>query len=212
MKTKWTSDSLLEFELKVKEEFSKGHINCPVHLSGGNEESLISLFGTINAEDYVISTHRNHYHYLLKGGNPDVLMAEIMGQKEGCCNGQGRSMHIFDPSINFYSSAVVAGGCAIAIGIGLAIKKTHKGKKKMPVVWCFVGDGAEDSGFFLESARFGISRQLPVNFVIEDNDFAVESTKADRWHNYSPLYGGNIIRYKYFRIFPHVGIGEHVSM
>ena len=87
MKLKWNKDTLLEFELKVKEEFEKGHINAPIHLSGGNEENLISIFELIKSQDYVISTHRNHYHYLLKGGNPDVLMAEIKGEKEGCCKG-----------------------------------------------------------------------------------------------------------------------------
>lgn len=212
MKKKMTSDDLINFELKVKEEFEAGRINCPVHLSGGNEEHLISLFGTIDEEDYVISTHRNHYHYLLKGGKPEVLMAEIKGQAKGCCKGDGRSMHIFDPSINFYSSAIVAGGCAIACGIGLGLKKEFKGKKKCPVVWCFVGDGAEDSGHFIEAVRFAASRQLPINFVIEDNDYAVESSKADRWHNYFPLQAGNVIRYTYRRIFPHVGVGKHISM
>ncbi len=185
MKTKWNSDSLIEFELKVKEEFEQGRIACPIHLSGGNEENLISLFQIIEEEDYVISTHRSHYHYLLKGGNPEVLMAEIRGEESGCCKRKGRSMHIFDPSINFYSSAIVGGGCAIACGIALGIKKDApkavEGVKqeKLPVVWCFCGDGAEDSGHFIEAVRFGAARQLPLNFVIEDNDYAVESVHEE---------------------------------
>ena len=126
MKTNWTSDSLIEFELKVKKEFEEGKINCPIHLSGGNEEQLISIFQMIEPEDYIISTHRNHYHYLLKGGDPDVLMAEIKGEVGGCCKGKGRSMHIYDPKLNFYTSAIVSGGCAIACGIALGIKKRFK--------------------------------------------------------------------------------------
>lgn len=213
MKTKWNKDTLLEFELKVKEEFEAGKINAPIHLSGGNEEFLINIFDMINPQDYIISTHRNHYHYLLKGGDPDVLMAEIKGEKNGCCGGKGRSMHIYDTNLNFYTTAVVGGGCAIAVGIALGIKKRYPDiNKKRPYVWCFVGDGAEDSGHFIEAVRFSVARGLPLTFVVEDNDFAVESTKKDRWMNFSPIMAGNIIRYAYQRVFPHVGVGHHVSM
>lgn len=213
MKTKWDKDSLLEFELKVKAEFEAGHINAPIHLSGGNEENLISIFELINPQDYVISSHRNHYHYLLKGGDPDVLMAEIKGEKNGCCGGVGRSMHIYDTRLNFYTTAVVGGGCGIAVGLALGIKKLHPDTtKKRPYVWCFCGDGAEDSGHFIEAVRFGMSRGLPLTFVVEDNDYAVESTKRDRWHNFAPMVANNIVRYNYTRIFPHVGCGHHVSM
>lgn len=213
MKTEWTSDSLIEFELKVKEEFEAGRINCPVHLCGGNEENLISIFEVIEPEDYIVSTHRSHYHYLLKGGNPDTLMAEIKGLPEGCCNGKGRSMHLFDPDLRFYSSAIVAGNCAIAAGIAMGIKKNFPdAKAKRPHTWCFLGDGAEDSGHFIEAVRIGASRALPLTFVIEDNDCAVESTKADRWHSFTPIQASNIIRYTYHKVFPHVGSGKHVSM
>ena len=213
MKTKWDKDTLLEFELKVKKEFEDGKINAPIHLSGGNEEALISIFELVNPQDYIISTHRNHYHYLLKGGSPDVLMAEIKGEKAGCCRGVGRSMHIYDKDLNFYTSAIVGGGCAIAVGIALGIKKKHSDTMKTrPYVWCFCGDGAEDSGHFIEAVRFGVARGLPLTFVVEDNDYAVESTKKDRWHQFSPIQATNVIRYTYQRIFPHVGIGQHVSM
>lgn len=213
MKTKWTADSLLEFELDVKKEFEAGRINAPIHLSGGNEDHLISIFEMIEPEDYVISSHRSHYHYLLKGGNPEVLMAELKGEKSGCCKGVGRSMHIFDPDLRFYTSAIVAGGCAIAVGIALGIKKKNPDpKKKREYVWCFCGDGAEDSGHYIEAVRFGAARQLPLTFILEDNDYAVESTKKDRWHQYCPINAGNVIRYTYRRVFPHVGVGQHVSM
>ena len=161
MKTKWTSDSLLEFELRVKKEFEDGHINAPIHLSGGNENQLISIFELIEPRDYVISSHRSHYHYLLKGGDPEVLMKEIRGEKGGCCGGQGRSMHIYDTHLNFFTSAIVGGGCGIAVGIALGIKKKHPDTMKTrPYVWCFCGDGAEDSGHFIEAVRFGISRDF----------------------------------------------------
>lgn len=211
MKTQ-TNESLIKFEENLVGLFKDGKISCPIHISGGNEDELCSIFELVNNADWIVSSHRNHYHYLLKGGKEQDLLWEIMGDKKGICGGRGRSMHIFDKSINFISSAIVAGGPAIAVGIALGIKHRFKGRKTRPMVWCFVGDGAEDSGHFMEAVRFGHSRDLPLTFVIEDNDLAVESSKRDRWHNYIPIKAPNIIRYEYQRQYPHVGIGEHVSM
>ena len=122
-------------------------------------------------------------------------------------------MHIFSSSLNFISSGIVGGTCAISVGLALGIKHKWKNRKgESPHVWAFVGDGAEDTGNFAEAVRFGVARQLPLTFVIEDNDLAVESTKRDRWHNWPRFNSPNIIRYNYKRRYAHVGVGEHISM
>ena len=207
MKNSVTSLELTQFEDELIELFEKGKLRCPLHLSGGNEEELIRLFDHIDKQDYVFSTHRNHYHYLLKGGSKHILLAEIKGSKGSINKGMGRSMNFSDPSLNFYTSAIVGGGCAIAVGVALGLKK----KKSKAHVWCFLGDGAEDGGHFLEAARFGASRRLPLTFIIEDNNKSVDSSKKDRWHNHMPIQLSNIIRYNYERRYPHVGIGKHVT-
>ena len=204
-------EDLIAFEDNVKELFLKGKINCPLHLCGGNEDALVGLFSTIKEYDWVVSTHRNHYHYLLKGGNPKALLDEIMGKPTGICKGHGRSMHIYDLTHKFITSGIVGGGCAIAVGLALGLKKQYKGDRDKPHVWCFVGDGAEDEGHFMEAVRFGVGRRLPLTFIIEDNDLAVDSTKEERWHNYPPITSPNIIRYSYERRYPHVGIGQHIT-
>lgn len=207
-----TSDELIAFEEKIRDAFKDGKINCPIHLCGGNEQQLLIIFADIQERDYVLSTHRNHYHYLLKGGNADKLFKEICGDSKGCCAGNGRSMHIYDPDINFYTSAITSGMCSVACGIGLAIQHDYAKRKIKPHVYCFVGDGAEDSGYFIEAVRFAQARALPITFIIEDNDLAVESSKKDRWKNYSPVNAPNVMRYEYTRLYPHTGIGEGVEL
>lgn len=212
MKTNWTVKSLIEFEEQVAREFEEGKISCPIHLSGGNEEMLISIFDMIKLSDWVISTHRNHYHYLLKGGDGEKLLAELRGDRSGVCGGCGRSMHIFDSSINFLTSGIVCGGVPIACGVALAIaKKFPDITKERPQVWTFIGDGAEDSGALVEAVRFAGGRKLPVTFVIEDNNLSIDVSKNERWKEWSPIGAPNVVRYEYRRKFPHVGIGKHVS-
>lgn len=213
MKKHWNADQLIDFEDYIKQLFSKGKINVPIHLSGGNEEQLISIFKNIKDKDYVFSTHRSHYHYLLKGGSSKGLIDELLGKKSGVCGGKAGSMHLTVPALRFYASAIIGGTCGIACGVGISIKKKWKKRKGTPPhVWCFVGDGCEDTGHFVEAVRFTSTRGLPVTFIVEDNDLAVSTTKNGRWGNYAPINNRCIIRYSYKRTYPHVGIGQHVSM
>ena len=210
MKTNWTKESLETFEKNIANMFERGEIACPVHLSGGNEEKLLALFESINPEDYVFSHWRSHYHYLLKGGDPQKLIDELKGLPTGMCGGNGRSMNLYDTSINFFTSSIVSGHCAIAVGAALGLKKQFKGKEGKPHVWVFCGDGCEDSGHYIEAVRFANARELGITFVLEDNNLSIDSTKEERWHNYTKVDSRNIVRYEYERAWPHVGIGKHV--
>lgn len=204
---KWTIGNLKKFESNLSMEFEKGTINCPLHLSGGNEEQLLHIYTSIKTTDWVFSTHRNHYHALLKGIPPNAVRDEVRGLPTGICGGKARSMNLSSLKHRFITSAIVGGNCALAVGVAMGVKKENSKSQ----VWCFIGDGAEDSGHFMEALRFTISRNLPLTFIIEDNDFSTDSTKKDRWHNYVRVESTKIIRYEYKRIYPHVGIGKRIT-
>jgi len=191
---KITSADLIKFEKRIVDLFEKAKIPHPIHLSGGNEKQLINIFRKINSGDYVFSTHRNHYHYLLAGGSQDDLERMIL---------EGRSMHIMDRRINFFASAIVAGTPAIATGVALALKRQVSSKK----VWCFVGDGAEDEGHFYEAVRYVDGNKLPCTFVLEDNDRSVETPKSKRHGSSEIKWPGCVIRYEYTPTYLHVGTG-----
>lgn len=167
--------------------FRDKKIKVPIHLSGGNENELIRIFKEIKKTDYVFSTHRNHYHYLLHGGKPRTILSNIMGSPLG-------SMHTIDPARNFYSSAIVAGTPAIAAGVALAIKMQGNNSK----VWCFLGDGATDEGWYWEAKHYAEANDLPITYIIEDNNRSVCSTKSER--------------YCYDCKWPHAGIGEFIPL
>jgi len=191
---------LIQFERELAKAFETGVIKCPIHLSGGNEDQLIKIFRHIYPDDYVFSTHRNHYHYLLHTNGRHFLMHKIVCEND--------SMHTCDAENNFYSSAIVAGCCAIACGVAVALKM----QKKNTRVWCFVGDGALDEGWFYEAWRYAVGQDLPVTFVVEDNDRSVCTSKKDRWgKNRIPKLEGKIIYYKYKCKWSHVGIGKWVE-
>jgi pyruvate dehydrogenase E1 component alpha subunit len=189
---------LIAFEKRIADRFDAGELPYLVHLSGGNEDELLDIFTDIKPTDYVFSTHRNHYHALLKGISPKELETFIEN---------GKSMFVFDRKLNFYSSSIVAATPAIAAGVALALKR--KGSRAR--VWCFVGDGAEDQGHFYEAVRYVDGWNLPCTFVVEDNDRSVNATIQERWG----VVGGFgdwppcVYEYCYKATRPHSGSGNN---
>ena len=123
MRFSMNKKELIAFEKQIAMRFDNGELPYLVHLSGGNEDALIEIFKKIQFGDYIFSTHRSHYHYLLAGGAPDRLEQLILA---------GKSMFVFDRSLNFYSSSIVCATPSIAAGVAWALKRKGSGRK----VWC----------------------------------------------------------------------------
>lgn len=190
-----TKHRLIAFESHVKELWEDGELPFLLHLCGGNEEQLIEIFREVKKGDWIFSTHRSHYHYLLAGGSEERLTQLIR---------HGRSMFVFDKEINFLTSSVLAGTCCIAAGVAFAIKE--EGNERDNHVWCFLGDGAEEQGHFYEAVHFVAGNRLPCTFIIEDNDRSVDTNKADRGH-YDISWPDCVRRYHYTPTYPHAGSG-----
>lgn len=195
MYSEFCKDYLLNFEKKVYDLFEEGDLPYLIHLCGGNEDILIDLFKTINKDDWVFSTHRSHYHYLLKGGSQNDLLNKIKN---------GDSMFVFNKELKFLSSSILAGCCGIAVGVALAIKLSGGSNK----VICFLGDGAADEGHFYESVRFADAMELPIKFIVEDNDRSVDTTKAQRGSDTIWLHSSKVIYYLYTPTYPHASTGS----
>jgi len=186
---------LLNFTNEIKELFNSGRIHSPVHLSAGNESELIEIFKEVKPTDWVFSTHRSHYHALLKGIPREWLRDQIL---------QNRSMSINSREHHFFTSAIVGGVCPIALGVALGIKRAHRKEH----VWCFVGDMGARTGIFYESVRYAEGFDLPITFVVEDNGFSVNTPTAETWGE--PSHNNKVRYYEYVRTLPHSGSGSWV--
>lgn len=189
-----TKEQLISFENKIIDLFENGYLPYLLHLNQGNENQLIEIFKDIDEGDYILSTHRSHYHYLLAGGNEKNLEEKIRN---------GESMHIFDKKINFLTSSILAGMAPIAAGIAFSLKLEQSPHK----VWCFIGDGAEDEGHFYEAVRYVDGWDLPCIFIIEDNNCSVTTTKRQRRGHSVINWPKCVRRYEYKTTLPHIGTG-----
>lgn len=187
-------EELIKFEEEVIKHFMNKEILAPIHLSVGSEESLIEIFKQIDKEnDWVFSTHRSHYHALLKGIDKDWLKREIM---------ERRSIHINNGEKKFLTSAIMAGVIPIAVGTAMALKR----KKSSSKVWVFVGDMTAEMGIFHECSKYATRHDLPITFVVEDNGLSVNTPTQEVWG--TSKAESKIIKYNYERKYPHQGCGQ----
>ena len=159
-------------EERIAEEYPKQEIRCPTHLSIGQEGVPSALSTLIENNDFAVSTHRGHAHYLSKGGDLNRMIAELYGKKTGCSGGKGGSMHLIDKSVGFMGTSAIVGN-SIPLGVGLAL--SLKLKKQNNLACIFIGDGAIEEGSFYESLNFAVLKNLPVLFVCENNLYSVYS-------------------------------------
>nr|WP_240479610.1 thiamine pyrophosphate-dependent dehydrogenase E1 component subunit alpha [Haloprofundus marisrubri] len=155
-------------------DISAGPIPGELHLAAGHEASAAGVCAHLRDDDTVTAPHRPHHVAISKGVDLERMTAEIFGRRTGLCKGKGGHMHLFDPDVNFACSGIIAEGCPPAVGAALAAQK--RGTDSVAVA--FLGEGAIDQGGFLESLNLAVVHELPVVFVIEDNDWAISMPKG----------------------------------
>lgn len=164
-------------EEKIAELYPEQEMRCPVHLCIGQEAIAVGVCAHLSHDDYVLSGHRSHGHYLAKGGDLKAMMAELYGKATGCSHGKGGSMHLVDLSVGYLGATPIVGS-TIPIAVGAAFGTVMRGEPRVTVV--FFGEGATEEGVFHESLNFAALKKLPIVFVCENNLYSVYSPLSVR--------------------------------
>jgi TPP-dependent pyruvate/acetoin dehydrogenase alpha subunit len=159
-------------EERIVALYPQGDMRCPTHFSIGQEAVAAGVCCNLAREDYVISAHRSHAHYIAKGGNLRAMFAELYGRVDGCASGKGGSMHLIDLSVNFLGCVPIVGS-TIPIGVGACFGAMLQDRSPLSVI--FFGDAAVETGVFHESVNFAAVHRLPVLFVCENNLYSVNT-------------------------------------
>jgi TPP-dependent pyruvate/acetoin dehydrogenase alpha subunit len=197
-----TKQDLIDFENDIKNEFIQGDIRHPIHLSAGNEQNLIEIFNKykIGKEDFLFSTHRSHYHALLKGIPKEWLKQQII---------TGHSMHLMSKEYKFFASSIVGGSIPIAVGVALAIKRQGFNER----VFVFLGDMCAETGTFFECLKYAQCFDLPICFIIEDNNMSTNTPTDKTFNEHKTNFKGinKVDFYKYTRECEHINTKEWVE-
>lgn len=164
-------------EEKIAELYPEQEMRCPTHLCIGQEAIAVGVCANLSRNDYALSGHRSHGHYLAKGGDLKAMLAELYGKVTGCTQGKGGSMHLVDLSAGFLGASPIVGS-TIAIAAGVAFGTVMRGEQRVTVT--FFGDAAAEEGVFHESLNFAALKRLPVVFICENNLSSVYSPLSVR--------------------------------
>jgi pyruvate dehydrogenase E1 component alpha subunit len=165
-----TMTLIRRFEERAGEMYARAKIGGFLHLSIGEEATIVGSARALREEDYLISTYRSHGHALVRGTQPERVMAELFGRVDGCCGGRGGSMHMFDLDRRFMGGYGIVGG-NLPIAAGIALSSDYRETEE--VTLCVFGDGASNQGTFGETLNLAALWRLPVVFLVTNNQFGM---------------------------------------
>lgn len=161
--------------------------------SRGHEAIQIATGLQLLPSDYVSPYYRDDSLLLAMGFSPATLMQQLLAKADDPFTG-GRSYYGHPnakendkPTIPHQSSAT--GMQAIpATGMAQGIKyleKMNAGQQKVgeestaPIVICSLGDGSITEGEVSEAFQFAALHQLPIVYLVQDNDWGISVTAAE---------------------------------
>lgn len=169
------SSKCRNFDERVFKLIQEKRIKFPVYLSAGQEYVAATIAEICNMKKIkpmLFGQHRGHSIYISFDGNLKELINEMLGKKNGCTYGMGGSLSIHSNKINMFGHDGFMGSNApIAVGACFASKK--------PTI-VFLGDAAVEEDYVLSSLSWVAKKNLPILFVVEDNNFAVLTSKDER--------------------------------
>jgi len=165
-----TMTLIRRFEERAGEMYARAKVGGFLHLSIGEEATILGSARALRDSDYLISTYRSHGHALVRGTPPENVMAELFGRVDGCSGGRGGSMHMFDIARRFMGGYGIVGG-NLPIAAGIALASDYQGTDD--VTLCTFGDGASNQGTFGETLNLAALWKLPVVFMVTNNQFGM---------------------------------------
>lgn len=162
--------TIRRFEEKAGQMYGMGLIGGFCHLYIGQEAVVVGVRMASIEGDQMITGYRDHGHLLAMGVDPNGVMAELTGREGGLSRGKGGSMHMFSAEKHFYGGHGIV-GAQVSLGTGLAFANRYQDNGKVSFV--YFGDGAANQGQVYESFNMAELWELPVVYVIENNQYAM---------------------------------------
>ncbi len=159
-----------------------------VHASSrGHEAIQLAMAMQLNADDYIFPYYRDDSILLGIGMEPYELMLQLLAKRDDPFSG-GRTYYSHPslkregmPKIPHNSSATgmqAIPSAGVALGIQYMEQQGLLESDNPPVSICSIGDAAMTEGEVSEALQMAALRQLPIVFLVQDNEWDI-SASAD---------------------------------
>lgn len=142
------------------------------HVSGAGHEGSVALAPHLIPHDWLHCHYRDKALMLARGISPEMFFHSLFCKAASHSHGRQMSAHMSDPALHILSIVGPVGNSALqAVGVATAIR----GQAERPIVLCSLGDGMSQQGEVLEAIAQSVREQLPVLFLIENNQYAIST-------------------------------------
>ena len=167
---------LREFEDRVSKLHRQGKILGGVYSGRGQEAIVVGVCYGLRREDFISPLHRDMGAFLVKGVDPNRLMAQLFGKKTGLSKGKDSFLHAGDLERGvFGATSMLASTLPVATGAALAFQQERSDR----VCVCSFGDGTANRGDFHENLNLAASWRLPIVYVCQHNGWAISQPARD---------------------------------
>jgi pyruvate dehydrogenase E1 component alpha subunit len=164
-----------QFEDRLSKLYRQGKIVGGIYLSTGQEAIPAGTCEHLRKDDVISPVHRDLGAFLIKGMEPKVLMAQILGKATGASQGRDSFLHAGSKELGIIPpTSILASTIPIAAGVAFAFKA--RGVDSIAV--SYFGEGGSNRGDFHEGLNFAGVHKLPLVLVCENNQYAYSTPVA----------------------------------
>jgi TPP-dependent pyruvate/acetoin dehydrogenase alpha subunit len=161
-----------EFEYTLLQIFKQKGLPEVLHLCIGEEAIGVGACYAMQKNDVIVPALRSRAIFLTRGVSPAELMAGVMGKEGGPSKGKFTAHHMGDLEKGIYAASLCIGSqLPLAVGAGLHFNYNNLHQ----VALVTFGDGATSRGDFHESLNLAAAFKLPVLFICENNQYAIDT-------------------------------------
>ncbi len=144
----------------------------------GQEAISVGVVCALDPDEFIFPLIRNLGVFINRGIPMQKLFAQLLGKGSGFTEGRDRSFH-FGTLEHGIVGMISHLGPQLSVAGGVALGRKLRREAKVTVA--FSGDGGTSEGEFHEALNLAAVWDLPVIFVIENNQWAISTPKAEQY-------------------------------
>jgi TPP-dependent pyruvate/acetoin dehydrogenase alpha subunit len=141
----------------------------------GQEAISVGAAYTLSERDRMCILHRDLGAHFVRGVTPDRYLANYMGRADGVTGGKDGNMHFGDRALGCVGMVSMLPDMAL-VAAGMAMAFKLRGEPR--VAMTFFGEGSTANGQWHEAMNFAGVHELPVVFILENNQFAYSTPNS----------------------------------
>jgi TPP-dependent pyruvate/acetoin dehydrogenase alpha subunit len=170
-------------EQRAMNLYRQGKVPGSFYDGFGQEAVSVGATWAMAAADRLCVLHRDLGAHLVRGVRPATILSQYMGREAGVTSGRDGNVHFGDYRTGCVGMvSMLPDMMLVAAGMAMAFKQ--RGEARCALTW--FGDGSTSRGDFHEAMNWAGVQNLPVIFVLENNQFAY-STPIDQQFAVNPV-------------------------